>query len=60
MLTVSKITFLMLGKGPILELIKALLQRKKLVFILLKQIQNISWVYIIMLIIVISLLMENK
>ena len=35
-------------------------QRKKLVLILLKQILNIPWVYIIMLIIVICLLIEKK
>ena len=35
-------------------------QKKILVLILAKQTQNFAWVYIIMLIIVIGLLMENK
>ena len=35
-------------------------QRKSLILILLRQIQNFVWVYIIVLIIIIWLLMENK
>ena len=35
-------------------------ERKNLVLILLNQMQNFAWVYIIMMIIVICLLMEKK
>ena len=56
-----KNNFLILGKGPTLELMEVLVhQRKKIVLTLMKQIQKFASVYIIMLIIVVCLLMENK
>ena len=41
-------------------LLEALVQRKSLVLILVKQVPNFSWVGIIMMIIVICLLMKKK
>ena len=53
--------FLILGDVQLLELMEALVhQRKNLVLILVKRTQNIVWVCIIMLIIVVCLLMEKK
>ena len=55
--------FLILGEGPtyVIVLMKALdYQKKSLELISLKQAQNVVWVYIIMVIIVICFLMEKK
>ena len=53
--------FLILGDVQLLELMEALVhQRKNLVLILVKRTQNIVWVCIIMLIIVVCLLMEKE
>ena len=56
-----KINFLVIGEGPILVLMEVLAQqRKSLILILVKQTQNLSYVCIIMLIIVICLLIERN
>ena len=48
-------------KGQLLELIEDLVhQRNILVLVLVKQTQNLAWAYIIMLILVFCLLMENR
>ena len=61
MLTISKNNFLILGKGPTFGINWSFgSPEKKKVLILLKQIQNFAWVYIIMVIIVICLLIEKK
>ena len=55
-----KNNFLILGLGPSYGINVSLVdQRKNLVLILLKQLQNFTWVYITMVIIVMSLLMEK-
>ena len=56
-----KNNFLVLGEGPTFEINGSLVhQKKSLVLILVKKTQNLVWVCIIMLIIVIFMLMENK
>ena len=57
----DKNNFLILGEVQLMALIEALdHQRKDLVLIVLKKTQNVVWVYIMMLIIVICLLIEKK
>ena len=56
-----KNNFLILGLGPTLGISGSFgWPENNLVLILLNQIQNVSWVYIIMLTIVICLLIEKK
>ena len=55
-----KKNFLILGLGPTHGINARFVSAKKKINILLNPIQNFTWIYIIMLIIVICLLMEKK